>query len=165
MQGDPVFEPHFSASAARIGVVPAVPAMGTAGRSEAQSFRLRAVAAYFPGFALLAGLIWFSLHLAASRIYQVDECMEVYVARMLATGQAQSFAGHVTLFQVILAWFVRNATRSMDLFASARFVMIEVFWLNLVLLALATGEKLLSRRGLIALLAAATLAPLWDYGF
>jgi len=91
--------------------------------------------------------------------------MEVYVARMLATGQAQSFAGHVTLFQVILAWFVRNATRSMDLFASARFVMIEVFWLNLVLLALATGEKLLSRRGLIALLAAATLAPLWDYGF
>jgi hypothetical protein len=37
--------------------------------------------------------------------------------------------------------------------------------LNVVLIALATGEKLFSQRGLIALAAAATLAPLWDYGF
>jgi hypothetical protein len=43
--------------------------------------------------------------------------------------------------------------------------MLEIFWLNLVLIALATGERLLSRRGLIALVGAATLAPLWDYGF
>src|SRR5207249_3395028 len=31
--------------------------------------------------------------------------------------------------------------------------------------AIATGEKLFSRRGLVALVGAATLAPLWDYGF
>ncbi len=43
--------------------------------------------------------------------------------------------------------------------------MVTIFWLNLALIALATGERLLSRRGLVALLAAATLAPLWDYGF
>src|SRR5260370_39040349 len=43
--------------------------------------------------------------------------------------------------------------------------MVGVFWLNLVLIALSTGERLLSPGGLIALLAAVTLAPLWDYGF
>jgi hypothetical protein len=43
--------------------------------------------------------------------------------------------------------------------------MVAIFWLNLVLIAIATGERLLSRRGLVALLGAATLAPLWDYGF
>ncbi|MEI2722541.1 MAG: hypothetical protein V9H26_03035 [Verrucomicrobiota bacterium] len=48
---------------------------------------------------------------------------------------------------------------------SARFVMVEIFWLNVVLLALATGANLRSTGGLLTLLAAATLAPLWDYGF
>jgi hypothetical protein len=43
--------------------------------------------------------------------------------------------------------------------------MVAIFWLNLVLIAIATGERLFSRRGLVALLGAATLAPLWDYGF
>ena len=36
-------------------------------------------------------LVWFSLHLAGSRIFQVDECAEVYTARLLATGQAKAF--------------------------------------------------------------------------
>ena len=43
--------------------------------------------------------------------------------------------------------------------------MLGIFWLNIVLIAVATGERLFSRQGLIALAAAATLAPLWDYGF
>ena len=43
--------------------------------------------------------------------------------------------------------------------------MLEVFWLNVFLLALATGERLRSRGGLLALVGAATLAPLWDFGF
>ncbi|HVV01031.1 MAG TPA: hypothetical protein VHH88_06685, partial [Verrucomicrobiae bacterium] len=51
------------------------------------------------------------------------------------------------------------------MFLSCRFVMVEVFWLNIMLLAVATGEKLFSTRGLLALLLAATLAPMWDYGF
>lgn len=112
----------------------------------------------------LAGLVWFSLHLAMMRIYQVDECTEVYVARLVAAGAANSATSHVTLFQVMLSPFVRGFTQSADLFTSARFVMIEIFWLNLILIAVATGEKLLSLRGLLALLGAATLAPLWDYG-
>jgi hypothetical protein len=43
--------------------------------------------------------------------------------------------------------------------------MIEIFWLNIVLIALATGERLFSVRGLIALMGAATLVPLWNCGF
>ncbi|MGH7990197.1 MAG: hypothetical protein ACREDS_08435, partial [Limisphaerales bacterium] len=113
----------------------------------------------------LAGLVWFSLRLALTGIYQVDECTEVYVAHVLALGQAKADAEYVTLFQVLLSFFIHGYTKSADLFTAARFVMVEIFWLNLLLMALGTGVKLFSRRGLIALLGAATLAPLWDYGF
>ena len=114
---------------------------------------------------LLALLTWFSLHLAAMRIIQVDECNNMFVAKILATGQAKSTLGAIDIFQIPLSWLARGTTRSIDLFTSARFVMFELFWLNLILIALATGEKLLSQRGIIALAFAATLAPLWDYGF
>ncbi|MFO1512692.1 MAG: hypothetical protein U1F83_07235 [Verrucomicrobiota bacterium] len=114
---------------------------------------------------LLALLVWFSLHLAGSRIFQVDECAEVYMARLLATGQAKVQPQGIGLLQFPLSWLAKNETRSEAIFTSARFVMVEIFWLNTVLLALATGENLRSVRGLVALLGAATLAPLWDYGF
>jgi hypothetical protein len=110
-------------------------------------------------------LFKYSLYLAATRIYQVDECQNVFVARILATGQAENYFTGITLFLAPLVWLARDATQSAELFASARVVSLLIFWLNLLLLALATGEKLLSRRGLIALVGAATLAPLWDYGF
>ena len=113
----------------------------------------------------LAALMGFSVYLAATRIYQVDECNELIVARILATGQAKTYAGSIGLLQFPLAWAVHGATRSVDFFVSGRWVMVAIFWLNLVLIAIATGERLLSRRGLVALLGAATLAPLWDYGF
>jgi hypothetical protein len=113
----------------------------------------------------LSALVWFSLRLAATRIFQVDECQNVYVARILATGQTKTAYANLSLVQFPLAWVARGATRSIDLFTAARFLMLGIFWLNVVLVALATGEKLFSRRGLIALVAAATLAPLWDYGF
>jgi hypothetical protein len=73
--------------------------------------------------------------------------------------------GAIDLFQIPLAFIMRGATRAIDLYIPARFVMIEIFWLNIVLIAVATGEKLFSRRGMLALAGAATLAPLWDYGF
>jgi hypothetical protein len=113
----------------------------------------------------VAGLVCFSLHLAMMRIYQVDECTEVYNAKTLATDSTWANLGHVTLFQVLLSPFLRGFSCSADLFTAARFVMVELFWLNLVLIALATGEKLFSLQGLIALAGAATLAPMWDYGF
>ena len=113
----------------------------------------------------LAALMGSSVYLAVARIYQVDECNELIVARVLATGQAKTYSGSVGLLQFPLSWAVHGATRSVDFFVSGRLVMVAVFWLNLVLIAAATGERLLSRRGLAALLGAATLAPLWDYGF
>ena len=113
----------------------------------------------------VAALFWFSFRLAGIRIYQVDECQNVFTARILATGQSgNSFTG-ITLFLLPLVWLGRNITTSVELFVAARFFSFELFWLNIVLLALATGEKLFSRRGLVALIGAATLAPLWDYGF
>jgi hypothetical protein len=114
----------------------------------------------------LAGLIWFSHRLAGVRIYHADECQNVSMARIIATGQTKAFYAEAGLLQTgVLGWLARGATRSVDVFVPARFVMLEIFWLNVVLIALATGERLLSRRGLIALVGAATLAPLWDYGF
>lgn len=115
---------------------------------------------------VLAGLIWFSHRLAGLRIYHADECQNVSMARIIATGQTKAFYAEAGLFQTgVLGWLARGATRSVDILVPARFVMLELFWLNLVLMALATGERLLSRRGLIALVGAATLAPLWDFGF
>ena len=38
----------------------------------------------------LAALMGFSVYLAATRTYQVDECMEVVVARILVAGQAST---------------------------------------------------------------------------
>ena len=113
----------------------------------------------------LAALVCLSIHLAATRCYQVDECMELAVAKILASGQAKTYPGNINLLAFPLAWAVRGASRSIDFFVSARFVMVAIFWLNLILIALATGERLFSRRGLVALAGAATLAPLWDYGF
>ena len=113
----------------------------------------------------LAALIGVSVHLAITRIYQVDECTELIVARILAMGQAKAYPGGIGLLQFPLSWAVHGATRSADYYVAARLVMVAIFWLNLVLIAIATGERLLSRRGLVALLGAATLAPLWDYGF
>ncbi len=127
----------------------------------------RSVAARLPVILLLAGLaslVWLSFKLAGDRIYQVDECQNVNAARILSDGRIGEAYSNLSLFQLPLAWWARQATRSADLFTSCRFLMWEVYWLNLVLMVLALGERFLSRRGLIALLSAATLAPLWDYG-
>ena len=113
----------------------------------------------------LAVLVCLSVYLAHTRIYQVDECNELIVAKIVADGQAKAYEGSIGLLQFPLAWAAQGAVRSVDYFVSGRRVMVGVFWLNLILVALGTGEKLLSHRGLMALLGAATLAPLWDYGF
>src|SRR6516225_6305990 len=119
-------------------------------------------------WALLAGLVFlvsFSILLAATRIYQVDECQYIYMARVLCANQGSTFFTDASGFTLPLSWLDGLNPQSIAVFTRARFVMVGILWLNLVLSALCTGEKLLSRGGLIALLAAATLAPLWDYGF
>ena len=88
----------------------------------------------------LAGLIWFSHRLGGVRIYHADECQNVTMARIIATGQTKAFYAEAWLFQTwVLAWLARGATRSVDILVAARFVMLEIFWLNVVLIALATG--------------------------
>jgi hypothetical protein len=119
------------------------------------------------GIALMLGYLFlrFSLYLAASRIYQVDECENVFVARILAGGHIGDYYTFLSLLHWPLMWLARGATQSAELFASARCFMVLVFWLNILLIGLATGERLLSRRILVVLAGAATLAPLWDFGF
>ncbi len=112
--------------------------------------------------AAIGVLVWLSFYLAAMRIYQVDECLNVFAAKMIASGQS---APGMELFQLMLSWVIPAGARAVDLFASARVLTWLIFWLNLILIAMGTGERIFSRRWLIALAGAATLAPLWDYGF
>lgn len=115
---------------------------------------------------LLGGLAWYSAFLAANRIYQVDECQNIYMARVLAAGQASQFFTTGSLFLLgPLAWLTRTFEQSENIFASARMLFLGIFWLNLFLVALIAGKRIRSIEGLSALAAAATLAPLWDYGF
>jgi len=115
---------------------------------------------------ILAVLAWLSAHLAAVRIYQVDECQNLYMARVLATGQASEFFTSASLFLLgPLSWLAKNSLRSEEFFTSARLLFLGVFWLNLFLMAGIASGRFSLIRGLIALAFAATLTPLWDYGF
>jgi hypothetical protein len=115
---------------------------------------------------VLGCLFFFSLRLASTRIFQVDECVEVYVARLIATGAARTTPiGNFGLFELALSPLVGGGSRAIAALLSARLVTVDIFWLNILLITLASGEKLLSLRGVSVLFGAATLAPLWDYGF
>src|SRR6516162_1152341 len=71
----------------------------------------------------LAALVWFSFYLSQSRIYQVDECMNVYMARILSTGQASQFFTNASLFLLgPLSWITRHATSSATVFSQARVI-------------------------------------------
>jgi hypothetical protein len=114
----------------------------------------------------LGVLVCFSLHLSQSRLLQVDECQNVYMARVLATGQAQNFFTDGSLFLLgPLAWITRSLHHSAEIFDAARLLFLAVFWLNISLMAAIVSGRLFSLRGLVALVAAASLAPVWDYGF
>jgi hypothetical protein len=114
--------------------------------------------------AMAAGVValgGFALYLAARRIYQVDEACNIYGAQLVAMGKV----GAVDLFQILLSRVLPWDGASVDIFASARLLMVVIFWVNWVLLAAATGQRMFSRGWWLALAGAATLAPLWDFGF
>ncbi len=115
---------------------------------------------------ILAILIGFSIHLALTRTYQVDECQNLYMAKIVARGESKEFftTSYLFLFGP-LSWLTRTHLHSAEMFSAARLMFLSVFWLNLVLLAAIASGRLFSLRGLIALLSAATLSPLWNYGF
>ena len=115
--------------------------------------------------AAVTGLLLFSGWLSIHRIFQVDECQNVFVARLLASGEAHNAFTSVTLFVAPLAWLAQGTTTAARLFTEARLFCLAIFWLNVWLLALAVSRRSQSRRWPIALLGAATLSPLWDYGF
>lgn len=117
-------------------------------------------------WAALALLAAFSLFLAYDRIYQVDETMNVYMARILGLGATRRFYSIAALHQLgPLAWAAAKATSSEALYHGARFAFLAVFWVNLGLMALASGAGPRAKTFAPVLLAAATLPPLWDYGF
>src|SRR5215813_5046571 len=116
--------------------------------------------------AFLGSLAWYSSFLAANRIYQVDECQNIYMARVLATGKSSEFFTNASLFLLgPLSWLTKTLERSENIFAAGCVLFLAIFWLNLFLVALIAGKRLRSTEGMIALAGAATMAPLWDYGF
>lgn len=116
-------------------------------------------------FVLVTLVAWASL-LAWTRIYQVDEAQNLYMTRVLATGQSKVFFTNALLWMIgPLSWAARGVADSAAYFQVGRTIFLGVFLLNIVLLALNTGVRLRSTVGMAALLGAATLAPLWDYGF
>lgn len=116
--------------------------------------------------APLALLVGMAIHLAFNRLYQVDEAQNLFMVRALAFHQGHLYFTNALLWMMgPLGWLARSAEHAVDLFAGGRAIFLGVFWLNLLLLALNTGERLRTFRGGLVLLAAATLAPLWDFGF
>lgn len=116
--------------------------------------------------AALAILILFSLHLAINRIFQVDEAQNVFMSHVIAMGETHRYYTTGSLFLLgPLSWIASHAGSSVAMFTWDRLVLLGVFWLNLFLIAVNTGVAVRTRAFIYVLLAAATLAPLWDYGF
>lgn len=114
----------------------------------------------------LAVLFLYSLHLAAHRIIQVDEAQNLYMAKIIGSGQTGTYFVNPSLFLLgPLAWIAESATSAKEAFLSSRLLFTGVFWFNIFLLVKCTGTSLRTKEGLLVALAAATLAPLWDYGF
>lgn len=116
--------------------------------------------------AILAMLAAYSAYLACHRIYQVDEFQNVYMARVQATGEFKTFFTTSSLFLFgPLSWLASSHLSAVGMITGARIVFLGLFWFNVLLTARLAGGPLISRFGLAALIGAATLAPLWDYGF
>lgn len=142
-----------------------IPPPGKAG-GKAASKRLATAVFWSLLAVVIAGAVFqYSIRLAGARIYNEDECRSVCAAHLLAMGQGTASGTPVSLFLLPLMWLARGATHSVDLYVSARFFSTELFWLNLVLLTVAASGKLFSRPSVVIFAAAATLAPLWDFGF
>jgi len=111
-------------------------------------------------------LFLYSLHLAINRIIQVDEAQNLYMARIIGSGQTDTYFVNPGLFLLgPLAWIAESATAAKEVFLSSRLLFAAVFWLNIFLMIKCTGTSLRTKEGLLIALTAATLAPLWDYGF
>ncbi len=115
--------------------------------------------------ALLGLGIWASI-LSMVRIYQVDELQNLAMARIAALHlEGQFFTNALVWMMGPLTWITRNAGSAEAMLQGGRLVFLAVYVTNIALIALNAGVRLRSPLMAVALLGAATLAPLWDYGF
>jgi hypothetical protein len=111
-------------------------------------------------------LVIFSFYLGMHRIFQVDEVQNAFQARLFATGKAAQYGLGAPFFLLgPLTWLAGAAGSGVDVLVWLRLPFVALMWLNAVLLVKGAGFRLRSREGLGTLLLAATLAPMWDYGF
>lgn len=118
------------------------------------------------GVAFLIFLVGLSVFLGVNRIFQVDEVLYATLARYMATGKMAQFVPNVPIILVgPLTWIAGAANDGVDVLIYMRLPFVGLMWVNTMLMVKATGFRLGSRGGLIVLLLASTLAPMWDYGF
>jgi len=122
------------------------------------------------GKILLAGiltcLVFASIHLACSRMLQVDEAQQVFQAGILARNQSAQYYTHAPLLHLgPMAWIARHAGNAESVFLLNRMLFLSVFWVNTLLLARLCAGSWRGFAFLGWLVAAATLTPMWDYGF
>jgi len=88
------------------------------------------------------------------------------MARLIALRRTGTFMASAPLMLLgPVTWLARAATSSSELFHHVRMLFVALMWVNLLLMAKASGVRLRSANGLLLLLLAATLEPMWDYGF
>ncbi len=118
------------------------------------------------GWAALAILGLASLHLATHRILQVDEAQQVNQACILARGEAARYFVYAPLHHLgPMAWIAKACHTSKSLFLLNRLLYLAVFWVNIALIGRICAGGWRSRSILGWTLGAATIVPLWDYGF
>ncbi len=65
----------------------------------------------------LAVLFLYSLHLAAHRIIQVDEAQNLYMAKIIGSGQTDTYFVNPAIFLLgPLAWIAESATSAKEAF-------------------------------------------------
>lgn len=115
---------------------------------------------------VLTALVAFCEYLSLNRIFQVDEIQNVFTARLLAKHLQNRYSAYASLiFFGPMMWLGGSIDRSALLLRSERLLFFALFWVNIGLIVHCAGIRLRSRRGLLALIIAATIAPFWDYGF
>src|SRR5262245_44083304 len=102
----PIMSRNFNENAGATLETPAEPLSSAA--AEIQSKRGSALKSKLSGgiffgvsMAGIATLAWLALRLAGTRIYQVDECTNVFVIELLRAGRATV---GTDLFEVFLSW-------------------------------------------------------------
>ena len=117
---------------------------------------------------LTMGLLFLaSIYLAANRILQVDEAQQVFQSALPRPAASTASSIPMRRSTIWVPWPGSRATRAMRIPSSLgeRFLFLLVFWSNILLLARICAGSWQSARILPWLLMAATLVPLWDYGF